>query len=382
MSDLRFADFLSNNTPVEETATDSQSLVNSEQPEQVIETAVEQATPSTPVMPTFEERMRAKGLVVPEDIDSVHLYDQALDRIAAGTQAMQEAATLRAELEKLKSQPAAAPVAPAAQAPQAAESVHAERMFMELKEYDQALTRYVERDESGQAVPKAAYGQMAVDAAKSINDYEQAERRQAQLLLRNPHLLIKDNMSELERLAEQKAQAIVEQRLSAWQEEQTRLQETALQQTATERERAEFAAFHESNKAELFQLGSDGEPLRMPFDQDQYSPTPTGRYFMQRLNELRSEMPGVPQIKLLHLAAREAKLAVPPVQKPAVVDTSTPAERRQSFVEKRNDAAVLPHQNTPPASGAERVSGAPRLKFADMLRSMPEAQDVISGWNK
>ncbi len=379
MSDLKFADFLSDGNADEPEAT-VETPESSIQDEAVVE---QEVSPSTPARPTLEDRMRAKGLVVPEDIDPVDLYDQAIDRIAAGAQAAHEAASLRAELEKLKSRPADVPAAPAAQAPEAApEPTHAERMFMELKEYDPSLSRYVDRDDSGQAVPKAAYGNTAVDAAKAINDYEQAERRQAQLLLRNPHLLIKDNMSELERLAEEKAQAIVEKRFGAWQEEQRKQQESLAQQSAAEAERSALREFHEANKAKLFQLGSDGEPLRMPFDQDQYSTTPTGRYFMQRLNELQGEMPGVPQITLLNLAAREAELAVPPVQKPAVTSTATPAEKRQMFVERRNDAAVLPHQNTPPASGAESVSGAPRLKFSDMLRRMPENQDILSGWNQ
>lgn len=380
MSSLRFADFLPNDDP-----TDTEETPLDVSGEDTQDTAVveQEVAPSSQARPTLEDRMRAKGLLVPEDIDPADLYDQAIDRIAAGAQAAQEAAALRAELEKLKSQPVEAPAAPAAQAPEPApEPVAPNRMFLELQEYDPSLNRYVERDESGQAVPKAAYGSIAVDAAKAINDYEQAERRQAQLLLRNPHLLIKDNMSELERLAEEKAQALIEKRLSAWQEEQQRQQEAAARQTHEEQERVALREFHEAHKAKLFQLGSDGEPLRMPFDQDQYSTTPTGRYFMQRLNELQSEMPGVPQIKLLNLAAREAELAVPPVQKTAAVaQTATPAEKRQMFVEQRNDAAALPHQNTPPASGAEGVSGAPRLRFADMLRRMPENQEILSGWN-
>jgi hypothetical protein len=377
MSDMRFKDFLSNQEPVEtEQTTEEQAI------ETPVEAVEQEVAPSPEVLVTLEDRMRAKGFVIPDDIDPVDLYDQAIDRIAAGTQAMQEAQQLRLELERLKNQPAV-PAAPiATQAPVATESPteRAERTFMELKEYDPAIAMYVERDESGRAVPKAAYGSMAVEAAKVINDYEQAERRQASLLLRNPNLLIQDNMSEFERLAEEKAQAIVEKRLSAWQEEQQRRQQEAAQMSAAEREQQALAEFHESNKSKLFQLDSSGNPLRMPFDQDQFSTTPTGRYFMQRYNELQGEMQGVPRLTLLNLAMREAELAVPPVQKQAVVETATPAEKRQKFVEQRNDAAVLPHQNTPPASGAEGVSGAPRLRFADMLRRMPENQDVLGSW--
>jgi hypothetical protein len=377
MSEMRFKDFLSNQDPVE---TEQLEIQEVESQEVVAE--VEQEEAPSHVVPSLESRMRAKGFVVPDDIDPEDFYDQAIDRIAAGTQAMQEAQQLRAELERLKATPAS-PAAPAAQAPSVPESpdvTHAERMFMELKEYDPALASYVDRDENGQAVPKAAYGSMAVDAAKAINDYEKAERLQAKRLLLNPHMLIKDSMSEFERLAEEKAQAIVEKRFSAWQEEQQRVQSEAAQLSQQERESQALNEFHENNKGKLFQLDATGNPLRMPFDQDQYSTTPTGRYFMQRYNELQSEMQGVPRLTLLNLAMREAELAVPPVQKQAVVETATPAEKRQRFVEQRNDAAILPHQNTPPASGAERVNGAPRLRFSEMLRSIPENQDTLSSW--
>jgi hypothetical protein len=69
------------------------------------------------------------------------------------------------------------------------------------------------------------------------------------------------------------------------------------------------------------------------------------------------------------------------VQKQAPQEVATQAEKRQAFVEQRNDAAVLPHQNTPPASGSERISGAARFRFSDLARRMPENHDVVTGWS-
>jgi hypothetical protein len=379
MSDLRFKDFLLGQEDTPETTEDN--LEPTETPDD--SAAEEQIATPVEVRVTLEDRMRAKGLLVPDDMDPMDLYDQAIDRITAGSQAMQEASQLRSELEKLRSaqQPQAIPAAATPVPQETAQEASVSRMFSELTGYDPSIARYVERDEEGQAIPKAAFGSLAVDAARTINDYEEAERRQAQMLLRNPHLLIKDNMSEFERMAEEKANAIIEKRLSAWQEEQQKTRAEQEEAEAAHRQQSSLQEFHDANKGTLFQVGSDGEPLRMPFDQDQFIPTPTGKYFMNRLHELKSEMPNLPHITHLTLAMREAKLAVPPVQKvePEPV-VATQAQQRQKFVEQRNDAAVLPHQNTPAASGSEGVSGAPRLRFADMLRRMPENQDIVSGW--
>lgn len=376
MSDLRFKDFLLGQ---EDEADDT-----TPQGEVVDDIAPEEAAPAAARI-TLEDRMRAKGLLVPEDMDPTDLYDQAIDRINDGTRAIQEAQHLRSELERLRSTPQAAPAAPALAEPvsQETQAQAASRMFSELTGYDPSISRYVDRDEDGQAIPKATFGSLAIDAARTINEYEQAERKQAQMLLRNPHLLIKDNMSEFERVAEEKANAIIEKRMGAWQAEQQKAADDRVRSEQDSQYQAGLNAFHEANKAKLFQLGTDGQPLRLPFDQNQFSHTATGKYFMNRLAELRDEIPNAPHLTHLQLAMREAELAVPPVQETAptpVAEVATPAQQRQKFVEQRNDAASLPHQNTPAASGSEGVSGAPRLRFADMLRRIPENQDIVSGW--
>lgn len=398
---LRFSEFLESqkqeNTEesVTEDAQNTEEPASSESTEEAIaeseteEAQEEQDAPSTEVRVTFEDRMRAKGLALPDGLDPEDLYDNAIERIAAGTAAMQEAERLRGELEKLRSQGSVTqaapnpipPAAPQQVPPPAATPAEKEHFFRELTEPDPAYAGYVTRDEAGRAIPRQEYGQLAVEAAQAINAYEQAERVQAQRLLRNPSLLIKDNMSEIEQLAEEKAQAIFEARFKAWQDEQQKAEKEQAQQWRQREEQHALLEFHEQNKGVLFNLGTNGEPLRLPFDQDQFSQTPTGKYFMERLPQLEQELPNTNRLTLLNIALREAKLAVPPQErqtKEAPVETQ--AEKRQKFSQQKQAQPSVPHQNTPAASASEVMSGSPRLKFSEMVRRDPENQDTITSW--
>ena len=399
--ELRFSDYMSaaandsQESVTEDAAVDTTTEPTISEPtqetvEHTEDNSAADVEPSSPVQEqepvNFEDVMRSHGLEAPEGIDRRQLYESALQRINEGTLAMQQAAELKAELERLKSQ-AVAPSAAPQQSPQQAtvevepapnESAQefGERLFKELKHYDNSLLQYVERDENtGRYRPRAEYGSTAVEAAQTINAYNEAEQRQAEMLLRNPSLLVKDHMGEFERMAEKKAEAIVEARLQKMQEEQQRQTEEQRQQMEAQEQQRQLSEWHESNKAKLFHLGENGEPLKSVFGDNDFSKTQVGTYFLKTLSELRSEFPGASELALRNRALREAELAVPQSQpKPAQAQQAP-----QKFVEQRGQAA--PNQSVPPASGNELLKSEGKLQFASLARAIPENQERMTSWS-
>lgn len=394
---LEFASFLSQPEPEEqlqdveqqetvEGVTDdatSQELPETPVEAEAVETD-EQVEPSPVARVTFEDRLRAAGTEIPEDVDPADLYDNAIERIAAGKQAMAEAEKLRAELEAYRAQQSQAtqsvPAAPLTPSPtpetEQAEASQA-RLFKSLTAPDASLNQYISRSESGFAIPKPEYGQAGLDAAAAINGYEKAEQEQAQLLLRDPNALIRENMSEFEKLAQEKAEKIVEARFARFQEEQ---EARAAQQQKESQERTlqqQDDAWHEANKAKIFRLGPDGEPLSL-FDDGRPATTPTGRLFLERLKSLRQELPpGTPEISLRNIALREAELQAP-AQPAAPAPVQTQAQKKEQFINQRQP--VVPNQNTPMASASEAVAHTRKINFAEMIRKDPNNLDTVSNW--
>ena len=294
---------------VHEQATSAPEVVSEAAPEQV-------ATPSG-AADAFAAYLQSKGLDV-SDTDPVSLHESAYERIVAGTQALSELETLRARLAQLE-QAQAAPqyaqqIAQAQLPPPAAvaEAVKAteQRIFQELKRYDSSLEQYITRDGNGQAVAKPEWGREAIDAANAINAYDRMEREQAARLLQNPNLLFQDNKPEFERIAEEKALKTVRAELEAWKAEQAKsTQEQAAAQVASEYERR-ANDWHMVNKASLFKLGPDGEPMGEMFDKSKPATTPLGKAFFQEYHTLQAEMPGVSNLVLMNKALQYAKLAV------------------------------------------------------------------------
>ena len=351
-------------------------------PEVVSEAAQEQVETPSGISDAFAAYLQSKGLDV-GDTDPVSLHESAYERIVAGTQALSELETLRARLAQLEqsqaapqysqqaSQTSLPPPAAVAEAVKATE----QRIFQELKRYDSSLEQYITRDGNGQAVAKAEWGREAIDAANAINAYDRMEREQAARLLQNPNLLFQDNKSEFERIAEEKALKTVRAELEAWKAEQAKsTQEQAAAQVASEYERR-ANEWHMANKASLFKLGPDGEPMGEMFDKSKPATTPLGKAFFQEYHALQAEMTGVSNLVLMSKALQYAKLAVPQAAPKPV----PPAQQRAAlFAQQR---ASVPNQSVTPASASELEAERPsRLRFADMARFNPDNAEVISGW--
>ena len=350
---------------------------------------VEQVTPSVESL-SFEQYARTQGWDLPEDIDQEEFYNQALERITAGTRALTELEKVQRELESLRSAaapnplPAPPPTQPQPEAPITQAEAVAERIFRDLKPYDPQLNLYVNRDErTGVVTPKPEYGRDAIEAAKTINDFHRQEREQAERLLQNPGLLFKDHQSEIERLVEAKATAIIEARMSALEKAD---QERRLQYEAAEQERAarvQADQWHAENKSKIYKTSSDGKELVNPFNPEEKVMTPLGNAFVNEFNKLYDSYgQSLKLIDLQRLAMMAAEASVPhtpaaPVASPA--PSKTPAQQRQEFIQQRS--AVVPNQEVTPATVDELEHHRPgRLNFADWARKMPENQNLMSSW--
>lgn len=356
-------------------------------PEQAVPEPVEQVSSPEVSSLTFEQYARGQGWDLPEDVDREELYSQAIERIAAYPRVQSELARLQAELESLRSAtPPPAPqtqYAPVAEQPVTpAQQAQAARMFQELKQYDQQLTYYVDRDErSGTVKPKPEFGQTAIDAARTINDFHRMEREQAERLLQNPHLLFKDNEAEINRLVEEKTNSIIEARLAAMEQAETQRRSQYEAQQQQQQVQAQAAAWHEENKAKIWKMGPNGKEMVNPFDPSERVLTSVGKVFVEKFNDLYDQYQGklsVPEMQRLAMMTAEASApqqAVAPLAAPSL----TPAQKQQAFVQQRT--AVVPNQEVVPATVDELESHRPgRLSFADWARKMPENQNVMSSW--
>lgn len=351
--------------------------------------STEQPDPSS-VDSDFISYLKNKGFEVADDIDREDFFRQSVEAIQQGAEAQEERASLAKRIEELEAalqrastQPPAPPVppAPTAQQPEVAETPKQtrERLFKTLSDYDSNLDIYVTRDERGRAIPRPEYGTHAIEAAMKINSHEAEARRQAELLVANPHLIVEDHKSDFEKLAEEKARAIVEERMSQWQKQQEEQQNQLAQQQAERARQAAEREWYETNKSKIFHLGPDGEPKTSPFDRKQFSYTPVGVKFQETLQSLYNDpdLNSVSDLKLREIALRQAELSTP---KPDPEPSKTEAQKRQEkFVQKRQ---AVPNDNYEPANASQLASAAPGglSKFADMVRSDPDNQEIVQGW--
>jgi hypothetical protein len=338
----------------------------------------------------FEDILRQKGIDVGDESDPAELYESVISRALAGSQAMSEVMRLREELESLRasqSQPnsVAAPQQQAQQ-PSEPESVAQQvaRRFRELQKYDPLLENYVERDDSGYVKPIASFGQVSIDAARTINEYEKSSREQADLLLRNPLAVVEDSQDIIAKIAEERAKQIIEARfaeLEARKEEETR---SLSEQQQIQQQRQQLTEWHERNKSQLFHLDANGEPKQDFFGSGDVAWTKTGTVFREKLNQLRSQLPDAPELTLRQLALDFASFAAPASQAaPAAQEAEKPAPAMTQAQQRRllaDSRQPIPNQNAAVASTEQIAKAMPSLRFSDMAQLIPENAERMSGW--
>lgn len=408
MSEFRsFASFLGNNTEaasaapetIEQTETTTAVTQDAAGTEATAEVATqEQVTPSTAAASVSLAALLEKRGVQIEGGDSEELYESVVSRALAGSQAMSEVARLREELESLRAtaqqSTPSAPQQTATHVSQPTEGTavaqQQARLFRELQKYDPLLETYVERDESGYAKPVAAYGQLSIDAARQINDYQRASREQADMILRNPLAIVEDSRDVIAKIAEERARQIAEEQIGAIRNE---IKQEALESAAAvERKTAvqQEYEWHEANKAKLFHLDANGEPKKDFLGSDSPAWTSTGRLFLQKLGELRNQLKGAPEMTLRNLAIELATVGQAPATNsvtPAPVAQSaaatapapvlTQSQQRTLLAQNRQ---TIPNSNTPVADVRQIMKSAPRLELSSMARLDPNNAERISGW--
>lgn len=400
-----FSDFLTSEEPSEPSSPDAQPEANQSlaTPQEAQEALSQTETPAVepesevrsqePVAPSAEERLTFEGYLrnnsfeIDDDVDPEDLYQRTVAEIQFAAQSRDEIARLKEQLaqaQQLASQPApsvspASPATPAPVDPQPEAPAAPTTVFQELQDYDPSLRNYVEIDERGRAIPKTEYGQAAVEAASQINAYETAAARQAELLMKNPSALIQDHMGQIERIAEEKARALLEERFSSYQEEQNKQLEEQRKQAAQAEYDSKVNAWHESHKAKVFKIGPDGEPRVDPFDPNAYAFTPLGKVFQAEYAELAQRYSSLDRLDLMQLAMDRAELKAPAAEPVQTQTPQTQLQQKQQFVEQRQTQTV-PNQSHTPAPIEEVAQAFPNLSFADMIRSDPENQDTISRW--
>lgn len=338
----------------------------------------------------LEDILRQKGIDVDESTDPAELYESVVSRALAGSQAMSEVMRLREELESLRanqSQPAseAAPQQQQVQQPSEPESVAQQvaRRFRELQKYDPLLENYVERDENGYVRPVTSFGQVSIDAARTINEYERASREQADLLLRNPLAVVEDSQDIIARIAEEKATKLIEARLSQIEASREQERQQFTQQQQVQYQQQQLVGWHETNKAKLFHLDANGEPKQDFFGSGDVAWTKTGSVFREKLNQLRSQLPDTPELTLRNLALDFATAVSPASQAaqaaggPQKEPPMTQAQKRRLLADSRQP---VPNQNTPAASPEQAAKTLPKLRFSDMAQLIPENAERMSGW--
>lgn len=393
--ELNFSDFIADSAETpdaeaqDETRQDDVSEVteSSEVSEESVESGQEQVAPSdqVPASITFEDKLRERGFDIPDELDRGDLYANAVDKIAEGQLALKQLSELQAKLEALEAQQASPSTAPSTQtsesiepekAPQSEEVVST--IFRQLQKPDSSLYNLVQVDDSGNAVPKDGIGAPAWEAAQKINEYNRLEREQAERLLSNPHLIFEDTKSQIARLAEEKAQALFENRFSEWEKKQEEARQQQQSQAAQFEEEKRLNDWHEQHKSELFQLDANGNVLSV-FGDGKPSRTAMGNAFFERYSELSQKLPGVPDLQLRDLAYEHAKLSQPALQQQVEQvkqPVQTQLEKKQQFAQQRQE---VPHQNTPQATASEAIASQGGFRFSDMARRIPENSQILGG---
>lgn len=411
--ELRFSEFLSSGTKSQtEQNTDDQADTGVGTSDSTLEALEESPASGTDATSSqadqgqespkeatirFEDVLRQKGFPVDDESNPAELYEHVVARAIEGSQAMSEAARLRAELESLRAaqalqsqQPAtaAAPLQQETRASSEPETTAQQvaRRFRELQKYDPLLENYVERDDSGYVKPIASFGQVSIDAARTINEYEKLSREQADMLLRNPLAVVEDSQDLIAKIAEEKAMKLIEARFSEMQSKAEAEQRAFSQQEQERQDKESLGRWHEENKSKLFHLDDTGNPRPDFFGSGDVAWTKTGQLFRSKLSALRSQLPGAPELTLRQLAlefasvgapAQQAAVAAPAAQAQPVEQAMTQAQQRRLLADIRQP---VPNQNTPAADVGQVAKTFPTLRLANMVRMNPENAERVSGW--
>lgn len=241
---------------------------------------------------------------------------------------------------------------------------------------DEALQGLVEwDDETRMFVGRDRFGAAGIEAAKQFNDYRAARLKREQELIDDPESLISGLSEDLEERLKAQTEAMLEARLQAKLDEIRKQQEEALgktsQQTAQQKEEAEFTTFMESVKDKLYRLTPDGT-VRQTLDGEP-AWTDAGKLFRDEFNELYNFAPHLPQSQIAKKAyERVAKIAsLTPAKSPA----ETAAEKKRAFVTKgrKHESGVPSGGNS--ATVQDKFASGNNVRLFEALLEDPDNDD-------
>lgn len=304
-----------------------------------------------------------------EDVEEEELADALLERLQQLEKSHKEAEARAAEAaaKLAERQQEAEKAKVEIPKPQEQEQTKKIRKLAPLKAPDPDLQNLVEYDnELKQFVGKDKFGSAGAAAAKELNDYKkQRDQRFEMWVNEDPTQLILDEArEEIERIAEARAQAILDKIKAE--------QQTATQATEAEKSQAEFAGFMETVKEKLYKLGPDGQPKKNPITGEIVT-TVAGAEFIREFNELAEMNPNVSPAAL-------AKKAYSTVERLTAVQPKTDpkqetADKKKRFLttQRKHESGVAANANV--ATTQDKINSGVRMSLLQALLEDPDNED-------
>lgn len=240
-----------------------------------------------------------------------------------------------------------------------------ERLLTKLDPKD-ALAAYVTYNERGVAVPKEEYGEKAVEAAKQINDYNDARRERLAKMVDDPLGTLEP---DLKSIVDDQIKAAIE----AYKKEQEEAALRASQETQYKTEQERVQKFFQDRKEDLYILGEDGEPKRVGLTK-KFAVSEVGRVTEEQFSKLYEIAPDAPQSVLLERAFETAKQIVDaraPKESPA--EKAAPKKKKMLASSKKRPKqpdALSDSVATP----EERQASGERVSLLQLILDNPELE--------
>lgn len=326
------------------------------------ESSPEQA--SAPKSPGVLKSKLSQIYQLDDDTDEEELAEALIERLHKLEQAQKDAERRIAEAQARVAEAQQVQQAPVAQEPPQ-ETKKRERKLKPIVKPDDELEALVEFDpDIKRYVGKEKFGQLGQEAAKQFNDYAMARAQRAeQWISEDPaELILSEVRDEIEKIAEEKAQAY----LRRIQEEQQNTQYVSQRQQSE----AEFVGFMETVKPHLYHLDAKGNIKTNPITGEPATKE-AGSLFIQEYRDLLELSPNAPPALLAKKAYKvvEKMIATAPKDKKSEV-----AEKKKRFIDKRkHESGVTGNANV--ATTQDKFTGGAKVSLLAALLEDPANED-------
>lgn len=241
-----------------------------------------------------------------------------------------------------------------------------ERRLKALEKTD-ALHAYVTFNEAGVAIPRKEFGEKALEAARTINKYQDARRERLSQLADDPLGTLEPDLQAI-------MDAKIEERINEYIEQQKAAQERIAVENArmTEQERAN--KFFEENKSELYELDAEGRPRQTGLKNKKLLLSELGKLTEKKYAELQELSPTKPDSELLSFALRQAKEIIEARPKLTAKEKAAPKKKRVLSKSKKQKPEPTPSTNASVATPEERQATGEKTSLLDMILNNPEIE--------